>query len=93
MWTASAHIVTAVIGSVVLSLAWSVSKLGWIVGPITLLVFAVVTYFCSALLAECYRTLDLGTLATNGRRCGKRNYTYMDAVRSTLGKFVKTSFT
>ncbi|XP_047323676.1 amino acid permease 3-like [Impatiens glandulifera] len=76
---ASAHIVTAVIGSGVLSLAWATAQLGWIVGPIVLFMFAVVTYFTSTLLASCYRSGDPNT--------GKRNYTYMDAVRSNLGGF------
>ncbi|KAK0571714.1 hypothetical protein LWI29_020402 [Acer saccharum] len=31
MWTASAHIITAIVGSGVLSLAWSMAQLGWAV--------------------------------------------------------------
>ncbi|CAI0459877.1 unnamed protein product, partial [Linum tenue] len=31
--TASAHIITTVIGSGVLSLAWAIAQLGWVVGP------------------------------------------------------------
>lgn len=77
VWTASAHIITAVIGSGVLSLAWSMAQLGWIAGPVVLLSFAVVTYFTSLLLADCYRSPDPVT--------GNRNYTYMDAVRANLG--------
>lgn len=77
VWTASAHIITAVIGSGVLSLAWATAQLGWIAGPTVLFLFSFVTYYTSALLAACYRTGDLQT--------GKRNYTYMDAVRSNLG--------
>ncbi|EPS69580.1 hypothetical protein M569_05186 [Genlisea aurea] len=76
-WTASAHIITAVIGSGVLSLAWAVAQLGWIAGPIMMLLFSFVTYYTSILLASCYRTGDPDN--------GKRNYTYMDAVRSNLG--------
>ncbi|KAI3921370.1 hypothetical protein MKW92_028293 [Papaver armeniacum] len=30
VWTATAHIITAVIGSGVLSLAWAIAQLGWI---------------------------------------------------------------
>ena len=72
-WEATAHIVTAVIGSGVLSLAWSMAKLGWVIGPFALLVFALITFYTSLLLADCYR-------------CGtNRNYTYMDAVRAYLG--------
>jgi amino acid permease len=77
MWTASAHIITAVIGSGVLSLPWSMAQLGWIAGPMALVFFAIVTYTMSLLLADCYRSPDPIT--------GKRNYTYMDAVRSNLG--------
>ncbi|CAN1801481.1 Amino acid permease 3 [Linum perenne] len=79
VWTASAHIITAVIGSGVLSLAWSTAQLGWIAGPTVLFLFSFVTYYTSALLAACYRSGDPDT--------GKRNYTYMDAVKSLLGDF------
>jgi amino acid permease len=93
VWTAAAHIVTAVIGSGVLSLAWSISKLGWILGPSTLLVFAIITYFSSSLLADCYRT-ELrhgGSSRSSTDLCSSnRNYTYMEAVRSHLGKPEKT---
>ncbi|KAI3990372.1 hypothetical protein MKX01_029741 [Papaver californicum] len=75
--TASAHIITAVIGSGVLSLAWAIAQLGWIAGPVCLLAFSVITWFTSILLAECYRSPDPIT--------GQRNYTYMDAVRANLG--------
>ncbi|MCP8971452.1 amino acid transporter, partial [Ectobacillus sp. SYSU M60031] len=34
--TASAHIITAVIGSGVLSLAWAIAQLGWVIGPAVL---------------------------------------------------------
>jgi amino acid permease len=77
MWTASAHIITAVIGSGVLSLAWAIAQLGWVAGPAVMLLFAFVIYYTSTLLAECYRSGDPCT--------GKRNYTYMDAVRANLG--------
>ncbi|XP_002974163.2 amino acid permease 3 isoform X1 [Selaginella moellendorffii] len=77
VWTASAHVITAVIGSGVLSLAWSMAQLGWAVGPPVLLAFAFVTYYTSILLADCYRSPDPVT--------GKRNHTYQDAVAVTLG--------
>ncbi|XP_073122085.1 amino acid permease 3 [Henckelia pumila] len=79
LWTASAHIITAVIGSGVLSLAWATAQLGWIAGPTVLFLFSFVTYYTSSLLATCYRTGDPDN--------GKRNYTYMDAVRANLGGF------
>ncbi|CAL4989092.1 unnamed protein product [Urochloa decumbens] len=77
VWTASAHIITAVIGSGVLSLAWAIAQLGWAAGPAVMLLFALVIYYTSTLLAECYRSGD--------PVAGKRNYTYMDAVRASLG--------
>ncbi|KAJ6908223.1 hypothetical protein NC651_018612 [Populus alba x Populus x berolinensis] len=77
LWTASAHIITAVIGSGVLSLAWAVAQLGWVAGPVVMFMFSLVTYYTSSLLTDCYRTGDPDT--------GKRNYTYMDAVQSILG--------
>lgn len=77
VWTASAHIITAVIGSGVLSLAWAIAQLGWIAGPAVMFLFSFVIYYTSTLLADCYRSGD--------PIAGKRNYTYMDAVRSNLG--------
>ncbi|KAL3504248.1 hypothetical protein ACH5RR_034089 [Cinchona calisaya] len=79
VWTASAHIITAVIGSGVLSLAWATAQLGWIAGPTVMFLFAFVTYYTSVLLSACYRSGDPVT--------GKRNYTYMDAVGANLGGF------
>ncbi|KAJ4772996.1 Amino acid permease 3 [Rhynchospora pubera] len=74
--TTSAHIITAVIGSGVLSLAWAIAQLGWIAGPAVMLLFSFLTYYTSALLSDCYRSGDPNT--------GKRNYTYMDAVQANL---------
>ncbi|KAK1371175.1 hypothetical protein POM88_037267 [Heracleum sosnowskyi] len=45
IWTASSHIITAVIGSGVLSLAWATAQLGWIAGPTVLFLFSFVTYY------------------------------------------------
>ncbi|OMO50882.1 Amino acid transporter, transmembrane [Corchorus capsularis] len=75
--TASAHIITAVIGSGVLSLAWAIAQLGWVAGPAVLMAFSFITYFTSTLLADCYRAPDPVH--------GKRNYTYMEVVRAYLG--------
>lgn len=77
-WTATAHIITAVIGSGVLSLAWAIAQLGWIAGPTVLMLFAMVILYTSYLLTDCYRAGDSVT--------GKRNYTYMDAVKANLGE-------
>ncbi|KAI8529560.1 hypothetical protein RHMOL_Rhmol12G0234400 [Rhododendron molle] len=76
VWTTSAHIITAVIGSGVLSLPWAIAQLGWIAGPTVMLLFSFVTLYTASLLADCYRTGDPVT--------GKRNYTYMEAVESNL---------
>ncbi|TKY74508.1 Amino acid permease 6 [Spatholobus suberectus] len=75
--TASAHIITAVIGSGVLSLAWAMAQMGWVAGPAVLFAFSFITYFTSTLLADCYRSPDPVH--------GKRNYTYSNVVRSVLG--------
>ncbi|KAE8704391.1 Amino acid permease 5 [Hibiscus syriacus] len=80
VWTAGAHIITAVIGSGILSLAWATAQLGWIAGPAVMFLFSFVTYYTSTLLATCYRS---GDDPVNG----KRNYTYMEAVRSNHGGF------
>ncbi|KAK8677822.1 hypothetical protein V6N13_143344 [Hibiscus sabdariffa] len=64
VWTASAHIITAVIGSGVLSLAWATAQLGWVAGPVVMLMFSFVTYYTSSLLAACYRSGD----PVNGKR-------------------------
>ncbi|PKA66781.1 Amino acid permease 2 [Apostasia shenzhenica] len=77
VWTASAHIITAVIGSGVLSLAWAIAQLGWVAGPVVMILFSFVIYYTSTLLTDCYRTGDPIT--------GKRNYTYSDAVHAYLG--------
>ncbi|KAG0465470.1 hypothetical protein HPP92_019634 [Vanilla planifolia] len=76
LWTASSHIITAVIGSGVLSLGWAMAQLGWLIGPFVLFVFSAITLFTSRLLADCYRS----------EKTGKRNYNYMSAVKSNLGR-------
>ncbi|KAL2893476.1 Amino acid permease 1 [Bienertia sinuspersici] len=78
VWTATAHAVTAVIGSGVLAVPWSVAQMGWIYGPLSLFGFAIITYICAILLCDCYRAPDPVK--------GQRNPSYMDAVQSTLGK-------
>ncbi|CAA3027513.1 probable amino acid permease 7 isoform X1 [Olea europaea subsp. europaea] len=79
VWTAIAHIITGVIGSGVLSLAWSVAQLGWIAGPICMVMFGIITIISSNLLCNCYRYPDpeVGHI---------RNRSYAEAVRSYLGK-------
>ncbi|KAK3162636.1 hypothetical protein QOZ80_1BG0091820 [Eleusine coracana subsp. coracana] len=77
VWTATTHAITAIIGSGVLALPWSVAQMGWVLGPIALVGCAYITYYTSVLLSDCYRSPDPVH--------GKRNYTYMDVVRSCLG--------
>ncbi|KAJ4981288.1 hypothetical protein NE237_032125 [Protea cynaroides] len=78
-WTATAHIITGVIGSGVLSLAWSTAQLGWIAGPLAMLIFAGITVVSSFLLCDCYRSPNPETGLT-------RHRSYMEAVKYNLGK-------
>uniref|UniRef100_A0ACD5T6V6 Uncharacterized protein n=1 Tax=Avena sativa TaxID=4498 RepID=A0ACD5T6V6_AVESA len=77
VWTAMSHVVTILIGSGILAMAWSFAQLGWIYSPIALFVFCGVTYYSSTLLADCYRYPDPVT--------GVPNKEYIDAVRCYLG--------
>ncbi|XP_057796088.1 probable amino acid permease 7 [Salvia miltiorrhiza] len=79
VWTAIAHIITGVIGSGVLSLAWSVAQLGWIAGPLSMVVFGIITIISSNILCDCYRYPhpEVGHI---------RNKSYAEAVSSYLGK-------
>jgi len=77
VWTTSSHIITAVVGSGVLSLAWAIAQMGWIAGPSVMILFSIVTLYTSSFLADCYRTGD--------PMFGTRNYTFMDAVSTILG--------
>uniref|UniRef100_A0A2P2JUK4 Putative amino acid permease 7 n=1 Tax=Rhizophora mucronata TaxID=61149 RepID=A0A2P2JUK4_RHIMU len=79
LWTAVAHIITGVIGSGVLSLAWSMAQLGWIAGPLAMLVFAAITLVSVFLLSNCYRSPD----PEYGPR---RSTSYLEAVDFRLGK-------
>ncbi|KAL4615162.1 hypothetical protein ACB092_07G104700 [Castanea dentata] len=77
LMTATAHIITAVIGSGVLSLSWAFAQLGWIAGIITILTFSLITMFTSVLLTDGYRSPDPIT--------GRRNYNYIEVVKNNLG--------
>ncbi|KAL5735568.1 hypothetical protein ACOSQ2_030356 [Xanthoceras sorbifolium] len=79
VWTAVAHIITGVIGSGVLSLAWSVAQLGWIAGPLAMLFFASITLASTFLLCNCYRTPD-------PEHGPDRNRSYLEAVDMSLGE-------
>ncbi|KAK7299878.1 hypothetical protein RJT34_10706 [Clitoria ternatea] len=78
MWSAVAHIVTGVIGSGVLSLAWSIAQLGWIAGPLSIFLIASITLFSSLLLCNTYRHPhpELGP---------HRSSSYLDVVHLHLG--------
>ncbi|XVE80631.1 hypothetical protein DITRI_Ditri14bG0154800 [Diplodiscus trichospermus] len=79
VWTAVAHIITGVIGAGVLSLAWSIAQLGWIAGPLAMLLFASITFISSVLLCYCHATPHplLGSF---------RNRSYIQAVDANLGR-------
>ncbi|KAL6975132.1 putative amino acid permease 7 [Sarracenia purpurea var. burkii] len=79
IWTAIAHVITGVIGAGVLSLAWSTAQLGWVAGPVAMLVFAGITVLSANLLCDCYRSPDPEYGFT---RC--RSYT--EAVKLHLGE-------
>ncbi|OIW04274.1 hypothetical protein TanjilG_00834 [Lupinus angustifolius] len=82
VWSAVAHIVTGVIGSGVLSLAWSIAQLGWLAGSFSILIIASTTLFSSFLLSNTFLSslphttpsylhlvhFNLGV--RNGRLCG-----------------------
>ncbi|KAH7568260.1 hypothetical protein JRO89_XS07G0267500 [Xanthoceras sorbifolium] len=84
LWMGVAHTFTASIGSGVLALPWSMAQLGWILGPLVNISFAVITYYTAILLCECYRTPDPVS--------GRRNYTYMDALEIQCSNFTKSGF-
>lgn len=73
-FTAVGHVITAVIGAGVLSLPYTMSILGWVAGPICLLIFSAITLYTSQLLADCY-IID-----------GRRQRTYTDVVHTTFGR-------
>ena len=74
-FTAIGHTITAVIGAGVLSLPYSIAMLGWVAGPICLLIFAFVTLYTSQMLADC------------GVINGIRQRTYTNVVETTFGRW------
>lgn len=80
-WTAMAYIITGVIGAGVLSLAWSVGQLGWVAGPLMLIVFAAISTVATFLLCDCYRSPhpEYGPV---------RNSSYTQAVEFFLGTYI-----
>ncbi|KAJ6422951.1 hypothetical protein OIU84_023977 [Salix udensis] len=79
VWTAVAHIITGVIGSGILSLAWSMAQLGWIAGPLAMSFFASVALVSTFLICDCYRSPDPEFGPT-------RNRSFLEAVHETLGE-------
>ncbi|XP_051133707.1 probable amino acid permease 7 [Andrographis paniculata] len=78
-WTAAAHVITGVIGAGVLSLAWSTAQLGWIAGPLAIVVFAAITQVSIFLVCDCYRSPD----PIDGPA---RHRSFIEAVKFYLGK-------
>ena len=72
-WTATGHILTAVLGSGVLALPYAMASLGWILGAICFVLFAWITLFTAQLLADLY-IVD-----------GVRQRTFPQMVKTTLG--------
>ena len=72
-WTASGHIITAVVGSGVLALPYAQAGMGWILGPIAFLLFAWITQFTAQLLVDLY-IID-----------GRRMRTFPDMIRYVMG--------
>lgn len=81
IWTAMAHIITGVIGAGVLSLAWSTAQLGWVAGPLAILVFAAITQISILLVCDCYRSPHPAHGPT-------RNRSFIQAVNFYLGIFI-----
>jgi len=78
VWTAVAHIVTGVIGSGVLSLPWSTAQLGWLAGPLSVILIASITLFSSFLLCNTYRH-------PHPEHGPNRSASYLDVVHLHLG--------
>ncbi|KAF6150510.1 hypothetical protein GIB67_030311 [Kingdonia uniflora] len=75
---ASLLIITAVIGSGVLSLSWAYAQLGWIVGPAITIGFSLITLGTSYMLCDTYRYPHPVT--------GTRTFTYTGVVEAYLGQ-------
>ncbi|KAL3729085.1 hypothetical protein ACJRO7_033654 [Eucalyptus globulus] len=73
-WTASAHISSAMVGTILLYVAWDIAHLGWIAGPAAMCLISFLCYCTSCLLCDCYDSAS-----------PDRNCTYADSVRSILG--------
>lgn len=67
-----------------LSLAWAIAQLGWVVGPAVMVLFAFVNLYTSNLLSQCYRSGDPVTDPVT-----VWGPSHMDAVKAHLGKGTK----
>lgn len=72
VFTGFAQIFTAVVGSGILALPSAMAALGWIAGTILMVLFAIITYWTTLLLIDCYEYK------------GVRHATYYDAVKHML---------
>nr|GEY26939.1 probable amino acid permease 7 [Tanacetum cinerariifolium] len=79
VWTALSHFIAGVIGSGVLSLAWSMAQLGWIAGPLCIVLVAFFALVSAHLITNfhVYTNPGDGTVTTN--------HSYLQAVRNILG--------
>ncbi|CDP13656.1 unnamed protein product [Coffea canephora] len=84
LWTATAHIITGVIGAGVLSLAWSTAQLGWIAGPLSIIIFALITLLSTLFLCDCYTPTSPDADAEFGRPIRIPSLT--EAVKFYLGE-------
>lgn len=80
VWTALAHFIAGVIGSGVLSLAWSIAQLGWIAGPFCVIIIAFFALVSAFLIID----IQICTNPING--CTTVNRSYLQAVHTILGK-------
>lgn len=75
--SATAHVITAVVGAGVLSLPAAMANLGYAGGTACFLIFGLVTAYTAALLADCY------SIRVAGKDVRQRTYSQM--VATTLG--------
>nr|XP_043605842.1 probable amino acid permease 7 isoform X2 [Erigeron canadensis] len=74
-----AHFIAGVIGSGVLSLAWSLAQLGWIAGPLAILVVAFFSLVSAFLITNIHTTYSNPSLTPTTNR------SFLQAVHTILG--------
>ncbi|XP_031281643.1 amino acid permease 3-like isoform X2 [Pistacia vera] len=87
VWAASAHIITALIGSGVLSLAWATAQLGWIFGPIVMLLFSLVTCYTFTLFADAVFHSS-GKLASDEKKYTNYMDTFLKELDESMFKLI-----